>query len=302
MKKAAKGWLIAATVLTVAGLAAIFGAFAAAGFDYSKLATIQYVTNTEEVSADFDNISFTSPLGDLELVYSEEKNCRLVFHEQEKLRFSAEVNGKTLSIRTTDTREWYDYFGFSFESPKATLYLPKKEYNALMVQAVTGDVTVPKELRFRSVSVDSVTSCLHCEADVAGSVDVNVTTGNILLANTAPESVRLTTTTGCVTLSDVTAKSSVSVETTTGVVSLQNTVAAGSMSIACTTGNIAFDRCDAAQITAATTTGNVTGTLLSGKDFITKVMTGEISVPKASSGGMCSVTTTTGNIQIDVVE
>lgn len=60
-----------------------------------------------------------------------------------------------------------------------------------------------------------------------------------------------------------------------------------------------FIGCDAAEIYVKTSTGDVTGSLLSGKSFVTDTSTGEVNVP-ASSGGKCEIKTSTGNIKISV--
>ena len=61
-----------------------------------------------------------------------------------------------------------------------------------------------------------------------------------------------------------------------------------------------FENSDAAQISVKTSTGDVTGTLLSEKVFITETSTGTIRVPKTITGGKCEITTSTGNIKIDI--
>ena len=62
-----------------------------------------------------------------------------------------------------------------------------------------------------------------------------------------------------------------------------------------------FDGCDAAEITVKTGTGDVTGTLLSDKVFLTETGTGRIDVPKSTVGGRCEINTDTGDIKIDIV-
>ena len=65
------------------------------------------------------------------------------------------------------------------------------------------------------------------------------------------------------------------------------------------TGDIKLDKSDAAEIFIKTSTGNVTGTLLTEKVFITQTSTGNIKVPKSIKGGRCEITTSTGNIKIN---
>ena len=62
------------------------------------------------------------------------------------------------------------------------------------------------------------------------------------------------------------------------------------------TGNVNFENSDAAGICVKTSTGDVTGTLLTEKVFTAETSAGSISVPDTKTGGKCEITTSTGNI------
>ena len=66
------------------------------------------------------------------------------------------------------------------------------------------------------------------------------------------------------------------------------------------TGDIDLEDCDADEIFIVTDTGDVKGTLLSEKVFITKTDTGDVNVPNSISGGRCEITTDTGDINISL--
>ena len=102
-------------------------------------------------------------------------------------------------------------------------------------------------------------------------------------------------------MTDTTCKS-LATEGSTGNVALTNVIASQAFSLERTTGNIDLHGCDAGELFIKTSTGNVTGSLLSEKVFITDTSTGNISVPKTASGGKCEITTSTGNITIDINE
>ena len=74
------------------------------------------------------------------------------------------------------------------------------------------------------------------------------------------------------------------------------------MTLRRSTGDVELNACDAGGLSLKTTTGDVTGTLLSEKVFITDTSTGDVSVPKTTSGGKCEISTTTGDIRIDIVD
>ena len=78
-------------------------------------------------------------------------------------------------------------------------------------------------------------------------------------------------------------------------------IALESFSVKRSTGDVKFNSCDAAEIYVKTDTGDVNGTLLSDKVFITETGTGSINVPNSIVGGRCEITTDTGDIKIDVI-
>lgn len=91
-----------------------------------------------------------------------------------------------------------------------------------------------------------------------------------------------------------------SAKSKTGTILLKNVVASNCFCIENNIGDVRFENSDAAQISVKTSTGDVTGTLLSEKVFITETSTGTIRVPKTITGGKCEITTSTGNIKIDI--
>ena len=59
-----------------------------------------------------------------------------------------------------------------------------------------------------------------------------------------------------------------------------------------------FDSSDAAEIYVRTSTGDVAGSLLTDKVFMTQTDTGNVGVPQTITGGKCEIHTDTGDIQI----
>ena len=52
--------------------------------------------------------------------------------------------------------------------------------------------------------------------------------------------------------------------------------------------------------TAFSDTGDVSGTLLTEKVFVVRSGSGKIRVPETVSGGMCKITTSTGDVSIQI--
>jgi DUF4097 and DUF4098 domain-containing protein YvlB len=113
--------------------------------------------------------------------------------------------------------------------------------------------------------------------------------------------VQLDVTTGDVWLDGVTCGSLASVGDT-GDVLLKRVIVAGEMKVERSTGDVELDASDAATILIRTSTGDVEGTLASDKVFFYDTDTGEVELPKTTTGGKCEIKTDTGDIEIDIVK
>ena len=90
------------------------------------------------------------------------------------------------------------------------------------------------------------------------------------------------------------------IETDTGDVTLDQCYAA-ELRVDADTGDVTLNRCDADAIYIETDTGDVTGTLLTEKTFRIETDTGRYDVPYGTVGGLCAITTDTGDIKIEIV-
>ena len=279
MKKSTKIWLITATSLVALGCIMFSVAMTKIHWDFTKLSTVKYETNTYEVTDDFNSISMLTDTADILFVQSDDKICKVVCYEMSDMKHTTTVQNNTLTINVTDEREWYDHIGITLGSPKITVYLPKTEYDSLVIKEDTGDIEVPKDFKF-------------------GTIDIATSTGDITIAGvTCEDDIVINVSTGKVNLTDIKCKSLIS-DGSTGDFSLKNVIATEKFSIERSTGDVKFDACDATEIWVETDTGDVTGKLLSEKIFITETSTGDVHVRKSTNGGKCEITTSTGDIYI----
>ena len=116
MKKATI-WLIIGAVLLLIGVILFTGVMKVAAWDFSKLSTINYVTNNYDITESYNNISIISDTADINLLPSENGKTLVVCYEQKKMAHSVSVTDNTLKISVVDTRKWYDYIGISFGTP-----------------------------------------------------------------------------------------------------------------------------------------------------------------------------------------
>ena len=317
MHNCTKIWLVIAAVLILTGSVVFAMQMADLKWDFGKLSTAKYETSTHPISEDFKSISIVTDTADIVFVTSENGSSSVTCYEQTQVAHSVSVKDGTLVIQVVDTRKWYDYIGIHWGTPKITVYLPQGTYGGLSIASSTGNVEIPDALQFERMEITESTGNVTSYASVTDKVKIRTSTGNIRVENISADTMDLSVSTGSVTVSGATCHGDLTIDVSTGktvltdircgkLVStgstgkiwLSNVTATEKLSIQRSTGDVRFDRSDAAEIIVQTDTGDVTGSLLTPKVFLAKTDTGRLDVPKTANGGMCEITTETGDIQI----
>jgi len=294
-----KTWIIIAASLILAGALIFVGVMSMLKWDFKKLSTSRYVTNSHEISEEFSNIHIKTDTARVTFVPADGAP-RVECWEEEQASHAVSVEDGTLEIKLQDRRKWYHHIGINFGAPKVTVYLPTGTYGALHINQSTGAVDIPPEFTFESMDISLSTGAVTTGANVTGDMKIQTSTGHIAVTDvTCGGEVNVQVTTGKSTLTNVNCASLISTGNT-GHMTLKNVIATEGFSIKRSTGDVKLEGCDAAEIYITTDTGDVTGSLLTEKVFITKTSTGKINVPESTTGGKCKITTTTGNIQISV--
>ena len=319
MNKTMKKWFIAAAILIFSGLILFSAVMSVYGWDFSRLGSENYETNTKIIAEDFKDISINTKTSDILFLPSEDGECRVVCYEEKKAAHEVYVEDGALRIDINDERAWYDLVGFGFQSPKITVYLPKDEYGTLTLNATTGDVDLPKDFSFKAMDLALTTGDVKSAALVEEKAKITLSTGDVRIENTRLGSLELSMSTGRLGLFGVVCLGDINVSHTTGDARLNGVdcrslimdgstgdtdmtgvIAEKEFRITTSTGDVEFSACDAAEIFIKTDTGDVEGSLLSEKVFIISTTTGDIEVPKTDKGGRCEIITTTGDIEIDL--
>lgn len=320
MKKSTKKSLQIALLLCIVGLVICLVSFVAVGFDIKKMSTVTYETNTHEVNEDFSNITIKTETADLHFVQWEEEGCKIVCHEEARVRHTATVQDETLVITVTDARKWYDHIGISFDDAELTVYLPKEQYEALEIKSDTGDVELSEDFAFETGKAETDTGEITWKASVADGLVIETDTGEVKVDTEKLGELHIKTSTGDVSVDSVENALIISVETDTGEILLNSikcrsfttksdtgeiritdTVAGFCGTVVSETGDVTLENSDAVEsLSIKTDTGHVTGSLLSGKIFYTETDTGNVDVPR-TNGGPCEITTNTGDIHIEVI-
>lgn len=319
MNRSTKKWLITAAFLLLLGALVAGNAIMYLNDDFAKFSEGKYNTKEYTITENYQNICIAVDTADVIFVPAERDVTGICCYEQKNVTHSVSVEGDTLTIQVVDTRQWYEHIGFYFDTPRITVSLPQGIYGTLRIDDSTGDITIPADYQFEDMDIRSNTGDVVNFASATSQMYIQTDTGDIRVENTSAEDISLSTTTGSLTLIHVSCADELLLGVTTGDtvltgitcklitavgstgdIFLTDVVAEEMIAVDRTTGDVNLTRCDAQDIWIDTDTGDVTGSLLTDKIFITESDTGNIKVPQSHTGGKCEITTDTGDIKITI--
>lgn len=299
MSKKTKVWMFIAGCLVAAGLLLFAAVMTANDWDFTKLSTEELETNTHIPTESFSKIHIYTEEADVLFLPSEDNTCEVVCYESKNSLHTVDVINDALYIRVRNEKKWYDYIGIHLSSPKITVSLPRGAYDAVFIHSSTGSVEIPRDFEFSVVDIAVSTGDVTNYASTSEHLKIKTDTGDIHVENASANAIQLSVSTGHIVLNDIRC-SKLDAKGSTGDIRLKNVIATQQFSIDTSTGDVKFDKSDAPTIFVKTDTGDVTGSLLSGKVFTTKTSTGSVKVPPSSTGGECNIVTSTGNIRLEV--
>ena len=309
-------------------------------WSFKKFGKGDYETRGLAINQSFHTLEIETGAADVDILPSGDRECQVMLYEKNSMKSEVKVEDGVLKIKKTDTRKWYDYIGFDLGQAKITVFLPDASFEAIKVEASTGNVEI-KEISVDGVTVKLSTGNISLFEIASNTIDLTASTGDVKISDSdVRDTVKATVSTGDISLSGVTGTPNIKLTATTGDATFKNVSAAslsatastgdakftsvnvtgelyskrstgktlltdttaGKFDLKASTGDVSFRGSDAEEIFVEVTTGDVEGTLLSDKVYITKTNTGKIDVPKTITGGRCEITTTTGDIKISVIK
>ncbi len=320
MKKATIVWLVVAAALVLVGVIVFVMVMSINNWELNALTTVKYETREYVIDEDFTDILIDTDTSHIMFVPSADGKCRVVVCENAKAKHNVSVVGDSLDIRLEDTRKWHDRIGiFQTEGPKITVYIPSGEYGNLKIKSSTGAVDLRNQFKFESSDITVSTGAVVYSASTSDKVRIHSTTGNVTVADITARDIDIKVSTGKVSLSNSTFADEVNItvstgkaevigvkckslisEGDTGKLSMTNVIATDKFNIERDTGDVVLEACDAAEIYIETNTGDVEGSFLTDKVVFATTDTGKIEIPKTNTGGRCEVKTDTGDIEIEI--
>lgn len=300
MKRSKKIALIVAAALTVGGLIVGGAAVVTMGFDFTGMNTQQFTTVTHPVDAPFSGVAVDAAECDVRLLPSEDGACRVECYDSEHITHTVSVANGTLTITRQDTRRWYERIGVYWGDEVAiTIYLPPHTLDTLSVRTLSGDVTVSDAFSCRTADIQTTSGDVDMAAAVSDRLSFRSVSGDLHAKNASPAVFEIKTTSGDMSLSAVRCDA-LTASTTSGELTLKNVVVTNTLQIESTSGDVRLAACDAGALRIRTVSGDVSGSLLTSKRFDTHTTSGVVTVPATGDGGLCSVTTTSGDIRLSV--
>ena len=309
----------AVLLVTGSALLVVGGGLYLASCKDTKLAEkVREVDLSEKEVLNFD---FDLSVSDVEFVPTSDGTKKVVFYENDKVWHEDKVEEHTMYVVSKEEKKWWNWLSPDFSKKKIEVRLPASELGELKIKNSTGDIKVPKEYSFDLVNIDLSTGDIDYSAVVKGELSLTLSTGNVSVNDITAKSIKVKRSTGSLNMKNVVVEETIetdgstgktalekvrsknlSVKGSTGDVDLDDVVIEEAIKIKVTTGEVEFKDIDAlGEIDIETSTGDVEGSLLTGKTFDVRSDTGKISVPDQTVGApICKVRTDTGDIKITV--
>lgn len=301
-------------VLIMVGLLMSLVTLVAIGFELEKLLNI--TENTVEIKESFNSIAINLEETDVTIKPATDGKCTLHTKCKESVSIKYTIENRELKLEC-ETDAFTDFFTVGGSS--MILYLPKDAYKNLKIIGSTGDVSL-SQIDFESGEIDVSTGDVAIDSNLT-KLNIKVSTGDISIIGLTGESAALKASTGDVFIkdstfsgeiklegktSDVKMKNvdvlSIEAEVSTGEIELEGVIATKEMKLKASTGDIELVQCDAEEMELKTSSGDVEGTLNTSKVFYVITKSGHVSVPRSNKGGLCQVTTSSGDVEFRIVE
>lgn len=263
----------------------------------------------------YDKLELVVSTSDINIHLSNEN--KIIKKENSKVYFDIKFENEILAIKQVDIRKFYEKI-FNFTEYKLDLYLTEEVINSLKISGGTGDIIINNGIVFNEVNITNSTGDIEFNADVDGSMNVKLSTGDVEIkqcningdlkiegstgdieieTSNVLNNMNIKSSTGDVDINNSTSKDLI-INISTGDITLKDTIIKNDLKVIGSTGDVLFDGFDANNINIELSTGNVKGTILTNKFFIAKSDTGKINVPETRDGGECRIKVSTGDIYI----
>lgn len=237
----------------------------APGFRFQTVYTYTASGNTKMTTLYTENLTVSSLSGDLSL-------CDL---EAEQDAFFESISGfKQIENLTASN--------VTVNASSGGAMLQNISAGTLCTTAVSGDIHI-------------------LSGNFSGTTYLETGSGNIQIADSGCGEQTLQTDSGSVTLQNISG-SSLNAGSSSGTILVENACYTGNLLARTTSGEILLNGADAGTLELFSSSGDISGNLLSPKIFITETSSGHVRIPPSDEGsGTCHASTVSGNISISLI-
>ena len=211
--------------------------------------------NTYPVNGTFTNISVTDYYADVQFRVSRDGAVSVVTRDADSVEHTVEVVGGTLTISRPELTAGQRLFHHEDDDPEITVYLPAGNYGALSVSTTSGDIELYGAVSGK-VNCNTTSGDVELRCPTAGDVTINSTSGDAELADSYIQSLNVLTVSGDVDLERTVAAGAIVAETTSGDIDLERADAA-SLTLTTTSGEVEGSLLSAKNFAVSSTMGRV---------------------------------------------
>lgn len=316
MKQKKRSVTVLAIILLCIGLVFVLASLILSSFNLSFISSLQFADVSHPITQVFDSILIEEIDCNVVLLPSQDGTCTVISQEVPHLFNTVSVEDGTLTVRRRDERAWHERaLVFGAADPTLTVYLPEAQYDALTVRTTSGSIRTQAPLAFRSVRLKSVNGGIELSAAVKDSATLSTTSGSIsahdlqtatLTASSADgaidlhrvsaDTLNVVGVSGDVHLDDGVSARELYVEAADGNIILTAVNVTESLRIEGVSGNVAIFNTEFAAAYVETSSGNVTGTLPSEKQFDVQTASGVVLHPASGGVAPLRIRTVSGNV------
>ncbi|MBQ9848452.1 MAG: DUF4097 family beta strand repeat protein [Clostridia bacterium] len=326
MKKSTVILLSSAIALIVIGALIAFGAMMilSPDFNFENAGDFKMNKRTVVIQEEFKRLKVSESFSDIELLRSQDNECKIEFTEPEKVTHTVSVdkNG-LLSVKVVDERKWYDNIGIGFSESKVKIYLPEKQFESLDIDSASGDAMIAKEIEFINININTasgdITFDSDCKAGYSKSTGLSTASGDITVNGLYNGSLFVKTASGDIKLNNVCLGGDIEaeglsnegnsdtialfVETASGSIKC-NKLCGGKLSFQSASGDIELlNVCSRGRIEINTASGDIGGNGVVALDYIdVSTTSGDISIKRLDvlNNGI-GLETTSGNVYAELL-
>ncbi|MBO7453551.1 MAG: DUF4097 family beta strand repeat protein [Clostridiales bacterium] len=305
MKASTKILLISAGIITVSGLIVTFiGAALGGGIKSSVSASENY----EEAKYDFTNsvkyLEIKEASHDIEIKLSEDDKAHVICYNSDRYKHDVELNGDTLkiSVQTKKFNEPQITWNIGYEiNVKTTVFLPQGQYDELLVNASSANLSTDPSLGFNKTTVTLTSGDVIYSSPVSGNASFTTSSGNVSVRDISPSDLTISCTSGDVNCENINASGRITIGTSSGEITLEDIICSD-LNLKSTSGDVeGKDITTSKALECEASSGNFKVSSLTCDSIAVERTSGDITIDGLTISSASSLKTSSGEVEVNTL-